>query len=58
MNVDINFVRYIDGITVFIRDNLQNIFLSNHPKEFVLKNINCINFTPFLDLKVNFISND
>ena len=51
-------MRDIDDIIVFNRDNFKNISLSIYPKELVLKNTNSTNFSSFLDLKINFASNN
>ena len=50
--------RYIDNITVLHCDNFENISLFIYPKELVLKNTNSTNFCPFLDLKINFATNN
>ena len=53
-----NFFRYIDYIIIFNYDNFEDISLSIYPKELVLKNTSSTNFSSFLDLKINFASNN
>ena len=53
-----DFFRYINDIIVFNCDNFENISLSIYSKELIgKKNISSTNFTSFLNLKINLVTN-